>query len=247
MRPFFTSLLIGLFFVTAAVAAEIPPLETVINTLEQNFRDTAGDKKITGFQGEFLQTTKIASLNRKRTGRGQVAFAFIREDGKPQTAQFRWDYVEPEKQSVISDGKKLWIYTPENRQVIESDVSFTDPKDNPLAFVTGLGNLKRDFEISWGEPQTRGAGDYVLSLTPRQPSSMIQKLELVVRKQAVTSQGKRQIFPLRESVVFDSTGNSTVLHFRQIRINPELDDHFFTFTIPVGTRVMRPADGGRLF
>jgi outer membrane lipoprotein carrier protein len=67
-------------------------------------------------------------------------------------AMFNWQYQEPSEQEVVSDGRTMWVYLPESRQVIESDLTLANRGGsvNPVTFLGGLGNLSRDFFISIG-------------------------------------------------------------------------------------------------
>jgi len=78
----------------------------------------------------------------------------------------------------VSDGQTLWVYMPENNQVIQSNVDFTREAqaEDPMTFLTGLGNLTRDFSISWAEPNRDHEGNYVLQLRPRRVSAPSQAM-----------------------------------------------------------------------
>jgi outer membrane lipoprotein carrier protein len=66
-----------------------------------------------------------------------------------------------------------------------------------MAFLTGLGNLSRDFAIAWATPDRDADGNYVLEMTPHRASSLINKLIIVVDRYAVESyqnRGKEEPF-----------------------------------------------------
>jgi outer membrane lipoprotein carrier protein len=64
-------------------------------------------------------------------------------------------------------------------------------QNDPMTFLTGLGNLSRDFNISWAVPNYDVEGNHVLELRPRRVSSLINKLIIVVDRYAVEAYQKR--------------------------------------------------------
>lgn len=229
-------------------AARAASLDEVVRTLESPFRAGASAATaIRDFKADFSQESKIASLDRTQQGRGKVAMRFVRKDpDQPPVVQFRWDYSEPNDQLIVSDGRTMWVYVPENRQVIESEVAEVKRSDgnDPLTFLTGLGNLGRDFTIAFATPDRDAEGNWVLELTPRKPSPLVARLQIVVDRRAVEafSRGGNTggYLPLHSSLVVDSGGNSTRIEFSDIRINQGLGDKDFRFTVPAGVEVVRP-------
>mgnify|MGYP001258231709 CR=1 FL=1 len=228
-------------------------LSDVIKTLENPFKSDAvssrggSDSALLDFEGDFFQEAEIATLDQVQRGSGRVMVKYIRSRAeRVPAARFRWEYDQPTRQEFVSDGKTLWVYLPENNQVIQSDIEFTSRSrsDDPMTFLTGMGNLSRDFLITWAYPNQDVAGNYVLELRPRRSSTLIQRMLLVVDKDAVlefkasSSVGDR--FPIRSSTVFSPEGNRTTIEFSNIRVNRGLPDSLFRFILPAGVDVIRP-------
>ncbi len=239
-----------LLFVSPVFSAQAKdvPLDAVIAALESPFKSsTDSTQAIADFEALFFQESRIASLDRIQSGEGKVMIKFDRSTaGQNPKALFRWEYTRPTTQEFVSNGKTIWVYIPENRQVIESDIEATAESrpDDPLTFLTGLGNLSRDFIIRWAEPRTDAEGNFILELQPRRPSPMIESMRLVVVQEAVLAHeqngGLGKFFPLRSSTVVDPSGNSTNIEFREVKMNRSLADHLFTFEVPQGVEVLRP-------
>lgn len=233
---------------TALAKGEGVGLGEVIKALETPFQaGTSRDGAIYDFEADFFQQSSIASLDRVQRGRGRVAIKFDRSSSaRVPMAKFRWDYGQPTTQEIVSDGRTMWVYLPENRQVIQSDIEQTSRSrsDDPMTFLTGLGNLSRDFLISWAAPNQDVEGNYVLEMRPRRPSSLIQRLLIVVDREAVLDFARQgavgEIFPIRSTTVYDPNGNSTLIEFSEIRLNRGLDDGLFDFILPAGVEVLRP-------
>ena len=67
---------------------------------------------------------------------------------------FRFNYVKP-KQQIISNGKQVWFYLPDNRQVMVSPVAdmFRGGNTIALSYLTGLGHVSRDLKITFAKEQ----------------------------------------------------------------------------------------------
>ncbi len=247
--------LLLLFPLSQATAASVR-LRDVIETLERPFRaDTPAAEKIRDFRGEFFQESRIASLDQVQRGRGYVTVRFDRNTGvrRVPLTLFRWEYTQPNNQEIVSDGRTLWVYLPENRQVIQSDIELTRQvsQEDPMTFLTGLGNLSRDFLISWAEPNRDVDGNWILSLRPRRASSLIREMKLVVDKEAVNDFVRNsrtgRFFPILSSYVTDPNGNTTLIEFSDLRINRGVSDLTFRFIVPAGVEVVRSTGRGMGF
>ncbi|MEJ2698303.1 MAG: outer-membrane lipoprotein carrier protein LolA [Desulfuromonadales bacterium] len=240
-------LLLGLFLVLlpwpAAGGETSPDLSTVVRSLEAPFGAKAtGPGAIDNFQADFVQTSRIVSLDREQKGGGKVTVRFARS-GADNFPAFRWEYEKPSLQEIISDGRTLWVYVPDSRQVIESklDSSNLNKSGNPLLFLAELGDLSKVFNISWADPKQDAAGNFLLELVPKEPSPLLQRLRILVRRQALPEfapSGKERIFPILASTVVDSSGNSTRIEFKNIRMNLKLPGDFFHFKVPKGVEVV---------
>jgi len=240
----FAVALAGALFAPASVAAkESVGLNDVIMALQGPFQaDAPAQAAINDFQGDFFQESRVASLDRVQRGQGRVMVKFdhVRSDQVPR-ALFRWEYEQPTNQEIVSNGRTMWVYLPENRQVIltELDIVNQARPDDPLTFLTGLGNLTRDFQIGWASPNLDVEGNFVLQLRPRRASPMIRRLLVVVDRDAVFDQTGRT-FPILSTTVYDPSDNSTIIEFSDISVNRGIPSSFFEFTLPAGVEVVRP-------
>lgn len=191
------ALLVGLLFscmtVPAYAAQQVKVgLNDVIATVEKSFKaGSNGQAPISDFTADFVQRTLLKKENREMRGDG-VAYV------KPATASsplmFRFQYYRPYPQEIISNGNSLWIYHPENREVILSDVSFiynrpgfNPDRDNAVNFLQGLGRISKDFHINFASGMYDSAGNFVLELTPRRAMINTRRILLVVSRDSVNS------------------------------------------------------------
>jgi outer membrane lipoprotein carrier protein len=139
----------------------------------------------------------------------------------------------------------MWVYLPENNQVIQSDIEMVSQarENDPMTFLTGLGNLSRDFQISYAVPNQDVAGNYLLDLRPRRTSALINRMVIVVDRAAAEASAANSgvlIFPILSSTVYDPNGNSTTIEFSDLRINRGMSAGQFNFIMPPGVEVVRP-------
>jgi outer membrane lipoprotein-sorting protein len=105
---------------------------------------------------------------------------------------FRFQYYRPYQQEIVSNGNSLWIYHPENREVILSDVSFNfnrpgfnPERDRAVNFLQGLGRISKDFQINFADSMYDAASNYVLELNPRRAMLNTRRILIVVSRDSV--------------------------------------------------------------
>jgi outer membrane lipoprotein carrier protein len=224
----------AILIITIAVPASAAELKDVIAALEQGYNS------LTDVRADFSQRTVITSMKREELGKGEL---FIKK-GSGNSTMFRFDYVKP-RQQIISDGKTAWYYLPDNSQVMVTDISALFAGGNGIAlnYLTGMGNISKDFSISFVGDGRDKKGNYVLDLVPRKPSQSIARLQLTVAASLVAQfqeSGKSQpMFPVVASVVDDHFGNRTYIELNHVRVNRGIADSRFTFKIPKGVEVIK--------
>ncbi|MDT8420870.1 MAG: outer membrane lipoprotein carrier protein LolA [Desulfuromonadales bacterium] len=253
IRPIAILLLLACCVATN-VAAQDFSLSDTLQTLESPFKAGAQENsggRIHDFQAEFRQASHIASIDRTQRGEGSVRFKFLPDQAAADgIAMFRWGYREPTVQEIVSDGRTLWFYLPENRQVIESDLSRLQEQQgqNPVTFLSGLANLSRDFSVEWAAPDHDAAGNPAMLLKPRLSSQYIDRLEVVVSRRAVeeyTRTGRAgTLFPILSTAVYDPGGNRTEIYFDKVQVNQYPSAELFRFQPPEGVEVVSPSEQG---
>ena len=217
---------------------------------------------------DFFQRTTLAKDQRELRGDGLMS---VKMASSTSPLMYRFEYFRPYNQVIVSDGKILWIYHPENREVILSDVSFLynqrsmDPdRDRAVNFLQGLGRISKDFQINFAPGMYDMTGNYVLELTPRRAMINTRRILLVVNRDRVLTyvNGKQpqnslppqfgakaplgaiqsDPFPILSTTVDDQEGNSTTMEFNNIRINNRLPQSTFTFIVPAGVQIIKPSE-----
>lgn len=162
-------------------------LNDVIDTVEKSFKaDSSGRIPISDFTADFFQRTSLSKEHREMRGDGQVSIRFATAN---MPLMYRFQYYRPYQQEIVSDGNSLWIYHPENREVILSDVSsvynrpgFDPDRDRAVNFLYGLGRISRDFQINFAGGMYDSAGNFILELNPRSSMLNTRRILLVVSR-----------------------------------------------------------------
>ena len=196
--------------VTPARADE---LADALRTLQQRYESTRT------LVAKFRQEVESPTMAGKLTSNGTVSFE------KPN--RMRWDYAAPDRQTIVSDGETLWIYQPEEKQVLKAPLREAFQATTPVTFLGGLGHVDRDFT-----PTLESSADdrWVLKLVPREERG-VGTLVLVVRKGDAS---------IEEARISDPLGTTTHLALSEERRNVSLGADLFHFTPPPGVDVVRP-------
>ncbi|MCC6709549.1 MAG: outer membrane lipoprotein chaperone LolA [Gammaproteobacteria bacterium] len=137
--------------------------------------------------------------------------------------RFRWNYLDPYKQVIVSDSHKLWIYDEDLAQVTVNDVNAGAPG-------TPAELLSAEFEVS-----TRYAVKHIgvkdgfdwYGLKPKDAGTQFQDVELGL------ADGEVKAMRLT-----DNLGQTTLLRFEAVKRNAPLAAGLFEFTPPVGVDVV---------
>jgi len=174
---------------------------------------------------QFTQTVSNRSLGAVREGSGQFQ---LKRPGK-----MRWEYEKPEPRLFVTDGTRLWDYSPLDKQVRIQEVSQAFASRLPLAFLAGDCQVRREFTVSMVEnAATRAEPNHkVLDLTPRQPEAGVARMLLEVDLKSGL---------VDRATLFDAAGNTTVIVLSQVKRNSGLEERIFQFTAPPGVLVVPP-------
>jgi len=192
-------------------------LDDCIRGLEQRYRS------MQDLSARFEQETLIGSLRRVEKGAGMVYF---KKSGK-----MLWEYTQPAVQKIYLDGKNLWFYLPEDKQVLKNDMSRM-PSDITLDLFAGNLKIKEKFTVRMVPGDAPAAKDaIVLHLIPKTVHPNLKSLTLWV---------DRRNYYITRSSLEDEMGNRTLLTFSAIAIDTGLSDSLFMFAPPPGVEIYEP-------
>jgi outer membrane lipoprotein carrier protein len=156
-------------------------------------------------------------INRTEITRGNVQ---IKKPGK-----MKWVYNSPDPQILITDQKKLWLYTPEDGQATKMPIENVYSSNTPALFLAGQGKLTNIFDIV----QVLTEKDkFVVTFIPKEVESSLSRLVLRANKNN---------YQITGATVYDKLGNKTAIRFRAIRINEKIPESVFNFEVPAGVEI----------
>lgn len=207
------SAVVAVVHTSAAQPTPSPSAAEVASALQRKY-DSLRD-----FTADFTHAYEGGVLRKKVTERGTV---MIKKPGK-----MRWNYTNPEDKVFVSDGRRIYMYVPADKQVMVSPVPKEDQATTAVLFLAGKGDLTRDFAVSFaaGAP----ADKYKLRLDPKQPERDYDWLELLVDKATM------RIVTLHAG---DRQGGQSAFLFTNFKENTGLTDKTFEFKIPRGVDVI---------
>lgn len=138
---------------------------------------------------------------------------------------FRWETKSPEKDAsvLVSNGTKVWYYTPPFRKGEHGQVLVRPAADvqSRLAIdlLDGRADIKKDFK-------TKDLGNNRYELKPLKPAGDIEHIELFLEKPT------NLVYRL---ILFHSTGNQTELALINVVLGPKLERSLFDFVAPEST------------
>lgn len=168
--------------------------------------------------------TQIYKADANSVSRQESGTLYLRKPGK-----MRWEYSAPETKLFLSDGKTVFFYVPEERQVTRIRVKESSDLRMPLRFLLGRMDLKREFRVE----QARDAapldpGNPVLRLVPKNAGERFRELLLEVDQQQ----------RIRRLKIVETDGGVTEFRLFGEVPNPALVNSMFQFQIPAGVEVV---------
>lgn len=171
-------------------------------------------KSSQSMSANFKQTMIDENGNPSRTNYGEF---FLQRPGK-----FRWNYLKPFKQEIVSDSGKVWYYDEDLEQVtirkLDKSVGAT-----PALLLSGDINLEDNF--SFQQQGSDGEMSWIKLLPKNEDSGF--KYVLIGFDQGL----------LAGMELSDNFGQLTRIYFSEIKMNPKLPDSLFKFTPPEGVDV----------
>lgn len=204
----------------AALAGEssAPTLEQIVDRVEQTCQQTQD------LSARFQQTATNRTLGQVQEASGLFQLK--------RPGMMRWEYVKPDARLFVTDGKQLWVYSPADKQVMVQEIAQALASRIPLSFLAGDCQLRREFSVGTVEHSgTRAAAVKILDLKPKAAEAGLARLLLEVSLKSYT---------VEKATLFDAYGNTTVIAFSSLKLNPGLDDAQFRFVPPPGVKVISP-------
>jgi len=166
-------------------------------------------------RAQFTQT--VVDRNGKQVQNASGVMQFSRP------GKFRWVYEKPYAQLIVGDGVKVWMYDADLNQVTVKKLDKA-LGSTPAALLAGNNEIEHNFDLIDGG---RGEGLEWVEASPKTQDGSFEKIRLAFRD------GTLAVMELR-----DHFGQTTMIRFLQLELNPKLAAKSFVFAPPAGADVV---------
>ncbi len=202
--------LVGVSLVSAADARLDPLLHGV-----ENRYNHAQSLKL-----DFSETYSMA----RRPTQVERGILFLRKPGK-----MRWEYAAPAGKIFLSDGKNVFLYTPDNHRLEKSKLKESEDLRAPLAFLLGKLNFWKEFRSF----SARSEGDSTwVTAQPNSDQVAYSQVEFLVAPD----------FTIRRVKITGQDRSILDFSFSNEQVNAPVTASMFTFTPPPGTEIVEEKD-----
>ena len=201
----------------AAAAAAFATSTAPVTAADVVSRFETIDAQLSSLKARYRQSVTLEASGTVQAIEGRLSFL------KPD--HLRVEHSKTEKQTVVSDGKTIWVHRHSSNQVIQSDLADwkkADPLIHSLLDFGGYASLAKRYEVSYS------SGTREATLTPKEKDAgYLLRLKLA----------PDTFFPVETELRLAQMRVRTWLD--EIEFNPPLREVDFAFTPPPGADVFR--------
>lgn len=187
-----------------------------LQSLEQFMRNAKAG------QAQFTQTVtapaKDGQAARTKTSSGNFSFQ--------RPGQFKFVYTKPFEQTIVADGKTVWLYDVDLNQVTQRNQAqaLGSTPAAILASANDLAGLKKDFSLK-AAPDADGL--QWVEASPKSPDGQIKHVRVGFQGETLAAMD-----------ILDGFGQRSVIRFSNLTVLPALPAGNFKFEVPAGADVM---------
>ena len=188
---------------------------TLLKSIEQRYN------RAQTLQVQFTESYSVLGRPRK----GESGELTLRKPGR-----MRWDYTEPAGKLFVSDGKDVYLYTPNANRVEKTKLKASDDMRAPMAFLLGkLDFMKdfRDFQVKQEGP------NYLVVARAKSDKLPYEQVQMLVAPD----------YSIQRLVIQGQDQSILTFQFAQEKVNPPVDDEQFKFQMPAGAALVAPEGG----
>ncbi len=186
-------------------------IEEVLNRIQIFYEKTET------IRASFIQETYFPS-GKIETRKGKV---WMKKPGL-----FRWEYNEPEKFIIISDGRNIYVYYPEENQAFIYPSGKAVSSQLALGFMSGRGDIRKDLKLE--SFKTLSGNLWQLNFLTSSSDTQIEKISLLVN----LSNGE-----VKEILLHYLSGERVKITFENLEYNVQFSNKIFKFDPPKRVRI----------
>lgn len=170
--------------------------------------------KASTLQADFIQVQIDEKGNQGKRSNGVF---YLQRPGK-----FRWNYLKPHNQEIVSGAGKVWFYDKDLEQVTAKKLNAAIGS-TPALLLTGEVPLEKNFTI---ENQSDEEGIAILKLIPKSEDSGFKYVQIGLENDVLIGMELN-----------DNFGQLTRIYFNNLKTGIKLDPALFAFKPPPGVDV----------
>jgi len=184
--------------------------------------DAGLGRLLKGIEGHYNHAKTLQVLfteeytTQGQTRRPENGLLSLRKPGR-----MRWDYTKPAGKLFISDGKTVYLYTPDAHRVERAPLKASEDMRAPLAFLLGKLDFSREFRNFDAKPES---SDTVVTAWAASDKLPYDKVEMLVTPD----------FEIHRLVVYGTDKSILTFTFAGEKVNPKMDEALFRFHMPPG-------------
>jgi len=172
-------------------------------------------------QVQFSESYTVQGRPRK----GESGELTLRKPGR-----MRWDYTNPAGKLFVSDGKDVYLYTPEANRVEKTKLKASDDMRAPMAFLLGKLDFAKDFRDFEVKPD---GTNYLVVARAKSDKLPYERVQMLVTPD----------YEIQRLVINGQDQSILTFQFSGERVNPPVDDSQFKFQMPAGATLVAPEGG----
>ena len=188
-------------------------LDKIINKVEKKY-------VLAGFSACFVQESTLKAMDITDSASGKITVK--------RPSKMRWEYEKPDRQIIVTDGKDLWVYRPDDNQVMIGKFPSFFGDGKGASFLSDIKLIRQQFNITL--ENTANNDYYILKLLPLKKTNDLSYITLSISKKT---------FYLEEIVTYNAYSDETRIKLIDIKLLENPDDSIFIFNIPYGTDVLK--------
>jgi outer membrane lipoprotein-sorting protein len=214
MRSLFCILFFSLFSFSLTI-------DDVVLNVERKLRS------MRSLQANFNQIYYPSSVSTPLNEKGKFYFK------KPDW--MRWEYKDPEEKIFLYKEGTFLQYYPEDKEVIQSELSKEQYESEILSLLSGQKQLMDDYTIEFSPFPSESQKTWKLKLTPKQESDHTHILLEIDEK----------TWLIRKAIFFDWVGNKSEFQFSQIKTDVRFPQKIFELDLPPDVEIIKDESLGK--
>lgn len=210
VKDYVTRIVSGVALAALPLMAANPDLTGLLKRIEQRYNHAKT------LEVKYNETYTVEGRARK----SETGTLTLRKPGR-----MRWDYATPAGKLFLSDGKNVYLYTPDTHRVEKEPLKASEDMRAPLAFLLGKLDFSKEFRDFEMKPDGVNFDVTARAKTDKLP---YEKIEMVVAPD----------YRITKLVVNGQDGSILSFLFDQEKLNPAVNDALFKFQMPAGAQLV---------